>query len=231
MKVPTPLLQRRLIGIPAWLIGLIAIIGLVALGYVPPPTWTPRSFQLQAYVTQFPDGSIQVNDLTEWTRLNRSGGRLIAEINHTQQQMVVSSESKGWWPTYENDCFRTLITLRGQNPSTTRLMTEQDDIWKPVCEYIASVNPAQSGAILANGFSASRRWAPGELQNRIIVGRWLLWLALGVSVLRFVVPLPMTRGARRRALGQCPSCGYDMRGSASGICPECGEAEREPRRR
>jgi hypothetical protein len=26
--------------------------------------------------------------------------------------------------------------------------------------------------------------------------------------------------ARRRALGQCLACGYDLTGNASGICPE-----------
>ena len=27
---------------------------------------------------------------------------------------------------------------------------------------------------------------------------------------------------RRRRLGLCPSCGYDLTGNASGVCPECG---------
>src|SRR5206468_4099930 len=43
----------------------------------------------------------------------------------------------------------------------------------------------------------------------------LLWLAL------------RSRRAcvmRRRRLGLCPRCGYDLRGNTSGKCSECGEA-------
>ena len=30
------------------------------------------------------------------------------------------------------------------------------------------------------------------------------------------------RAPRRRRLGLCPNCGYNLTGNVSGICPECG---------
>ena len=30
--------------------------------------------------------------------------------------------------------------------------------------------------------------------------------------------------AQRRALGQCPACGYDLTANVSGVCPECGQS-------
>jgi len=34
--------------------------------------------------------------------------------------------------------------------------------------------------------------------------------------------LPAVRRRKRRKLGLCPICEYDLRGNESGICPECG---------
>ncbi|HZW11248.1 MAG TPA: hypothetical protein VFF69_15200 [Phycisphaerales bacterium] len=39
---------------------------------------------------------------------------------------------------------------------------------------------------------------------------------------------PWSNAARRRRRGQCPACGYDLRGVDAGVCPECG-GETEPR--
>jgi hypothetical protein len=36
---------------------------------------------------------------------------------------------------------------------------------------------------------------------------------------------PITLQQRRRAGGQCLSCGYDLRGNVSGVCPECGNSK------
>jgi hypothetical protein len=45
----------------------------------------------------------------------------------------------------------------------------------------------------------------------------VLWLALRLRELAEV--------RRRRRLGLCPSCGYDLTGNVSGLCPECGSAK------
>lgn len=44
------------------------------------------------------------------------------------------------------------------------------------------------------------------------------------------VERPRERLRRRLRLGLCPHCGYDLRGSLSGMCPECGGATRAPGR-
>lgn len=51
--------------------------------------------------------------------------------------------------------------------------------------------------------------------------------ALSLVVLVFlcvVLIRRLTRGSRRRALGLCPRCAYNLTGNSSGRCPECGRA-------
>ena len=52
--------------------------------------------------------------------------------------------------------------------------------------------------------------------NSIVWGYGLSW------VWSLTVDRPRRR--RRARAGQCPACGYDLRGSARGVCPECGAA-------
>ncbi|MGD2110663.1 MAG: hypothetical protein PVI86_14890 [Phycisphaerae bacterium] len=61
----------------------------------------------------------------------------------------------------------------------------------------------------------------GLVTHRVSGPAWLLALILGgypvVSFFRGPV-----RVWRRRRLGSCVTCGYDLTGNVSGICPECG---------
>ncbi len=43
--------------------------------------------------------------------------------------------------------------------------------------------------------------------------------------------IALTRHLKRRyfTTGICRKCGYDLRGSPSGICPECGRSSKPPR--
>jgi len=47
---------------------------------------------------------------------------------------------------------------------------------------------------------------------------WMILAATGIPAYL------LWRSDRRRPLGQCAKCGYDLTGNASGVCPECGQS-------
>lgn len=56
---------------------------------------------------------------------------------------------------------------------------------------------------------------------------WLIYVPLWIPTVLFgasfwYVYVPYRRHMRRKRLGQCLSCGYDLTGNESGVCPECG---------
>jgi hypothetical protein len=69
-----------------------------------------------------------------------------------------------------------------------------------------------------------------SVQTPVIIGHTVLLPQWAVLLATAVLPAwtfalrtgRRTRRWRRRRVGSCPSCGYDLTGNASGVCPECG---------
>ena len=60
-------------------------------------------------------------------------------------------------------------------------------------------------------------------QQKIVVYRFPLWLAVGPCVLITSSLLILRRWqSHRRPAGHCKRCRYDLTGNQSGTCPECG---------
>jgi hypothetical protein len=57
---------------------------------------------------------------------------------------------------------------------------------------------------------------------RVIFPAWPLLLIAAIPTLHMCVSL--IRKRRRRSLGLCGVCAYDLTGNQSGVCPECGTA-------
>ena len=51
------------------------------------------------------------------------------------------------------------------------------------------------------------------------------WAAFGVLLVLFArQAAERRRREKRRLMGLCVQCGYDLTGNVSGVCPECGRA-------
>lgn len=55
----------------------------------------------------------------------------------------------------------------------------------------------------------------------IFFGQWVVALPLALVIFRGM-------GRQKGMPGCCAVCGYDLRGSSSGLCPECGHEDRKP---
>jgi rRNA maturation protein Nop10 len=102
--------------------------------------------------------------------------------------------------------------------------------WSGAILLVGSALPIIASTLLA-GYVASE---PGAAERygfagtvagygRVIytVSAFYTALTLGIGLLIFVQP-------RRLLSHQCGSCGYDMRGTVTGICPECGTDHAAP---
>lgn len=69
---------------------------------------------------------------------------------------------------------------------------------------------------------AFRRGQPFNLRTySLSMPLWVIVLAFGAYPM-ISLTWRATRKHRRRNLGLCLHCGYDLRGNESGTCPECG---------
>jgi hypothetical protein len=75
-------------------------------------------------------------------------------------------------------------------------------------------------AISDRGFRAT----PGFVEWIPFISMFAFWLVY--LLVSYVLIYGSARQQRRRKLGLCVRCGYDLTGNASGICPECGQATR-----
>jgi hypothetical protein len=91
-----------------------------------------------------------------------------------------------------------------------------------VAESRRAVIPPTTGGWAKLGFWMSREWDDWNAA----APTWPLLLLAGIPAALWLRGLAKARARRRRlAAGQCPACGYDLRGSPpGGPCPECGAA-------
>ena len=65
------------------------------------------------------------------------------------------------------------------------------------------------------------------IENDILIVVVSIWTPIGITFLLATYPAiaficgPLRRWRRRR-IGHCLDCGYDLTGNESGVCPDCG---------
>lgn len=77
-----------------------------------------------------------------------------------------------------------------------------------------------SGHHSLDGWGVNREVVGTTEVRKIEMPVWMLASALGVWPLVALIRGPLRRH-RRRVLGQCLACGYDLTGNTTGICSEC----------
>ncbi len=89
---------------------------------------------------------------------------------------------------------------------------------------VAGVNPG----IHVDGFKNFRTYGIPWLQTHLLIHSWgvPMWMATGLfGSMLWLFYHPLHRRRKRKKLGLCLKCGYDLRASKD-RCPECGTAMR-----
>jgi hypothetical protein len=93
-----------------------------------------------------------------------------------------------------------------------------DNVWA-----IDSQNPTSRRSVIGFIYASGTGAGPGGSIHRFGLLRIPFWAPLSILMIPFALNLlALRRQFRRRRLGLCRHCGYDLRESRSGICPECG---------
>jgi hypothetical protein len=93
-----------------------------------------------------------------------------------------------------------------------------EDVWS-----IDSQNPASRRSLLGFTFASGSSLGPEKSAHRFGLVRIGYWVPIGIAMIPIVFSLrSVAAQVRRRRLGLCLQCGYDLRESPGGPCPECG---------
>jgi len=93
-----------------------------------------------------------------------------------------------------------------------------DDVWS-----IAAHDAKSRRSLMGFVHASDTTFGPGGSTHRFGIFRIPYWMPLALILIPLAINLrTLARQIRRRRLGLCRHCGYDLRESPSGICPECG---------
>ena len=97
-----------------------------------------------------------------------------------------------------------------------------DDYLAWLCGFVSSI--ASGSILIVEATTLSVSWEPfgrSGLADWLPISLMFLFWVLFSMLASVLINKSSLR--RRRKLGLCVRCSYDLRGNESGVCPECGE--------
>jgi hypothetical protein len=143
-----------------------------------------------------------------WAQLCTVDGKLVLTVQRDSSPVLIS-----WWNVGPNRA----PTFRPE-PGFSATVDDHDTI----DAWTSSLNNSVPGRSVQRG--AFMIWTgPG-----FMIASIPMWLVLALAaILPLTNLLSLLRRRRRKVLGLCPNCGYDLRHSPE-RCPECGEPVSSP---